>query len=268
MRSDIERIGAHSPPKLLIFNVHGTLLDCSLLSEPNPNTSIRMTRRSLTRRIVFRPCLSEFIDKCFKNFRVAFWGVKSSANMEDVLAEIMRKFTGLDTHKLFFCWSGKDCEELMENIGVSKWKKPLTKVWGTWPEWNEGNTLIIDHMEAMVECNPVANIIIPPAFYVENMTTLADDNNYLRKQLWPLLERLVGSVDVHQFRSVLPDIKEGAGDHWRNEHAVGRTTRSSKMKLSNTNVSLNSKLSGEGLCELLVHIMQCPLTTINIILTN
>ena len=82
------------------------------------------------RRIVFRPWLIEFIDKCFKNFRVAFWGIKGNANMEDVVAEMMRKFGGLDSHKPMFCWSTKECEEVIENIGVSKWKKPLSKVWG------------------------------------------------------------------------------------------------------------------------------------------
>ena len=164
----------------MIFNVHGTLADCSLLSEPNPNTSIRSTTQSKTRRTVFRPCLTEFIDKCFKNFRVAFWGIKSSAHMEDVLAEIMRKFKDMDTHKPLFCWSVKDLEVDNDNIGVSKWKKPLSKVWGIWPEFNERNTLIVDHMESMVDCNPNANIIIPPSFYVENMTKFAYDNNYLR----------------------------------------------------------------------------------------
>jgi hypothetical protein len=133
-------------------------------------------------------------------------------------------------------------------------------VWGKRPEWNDGDTLIIDHMEAMVDCNPVGNIIIPPSFYVENLTKLADDHNYLRKDLWPILERLCDSLDIHQFCSVLPDIKQATGDHSRNQLAVGRTTRSSKMKLANTNLSGKSKLSGEGICDLLVHIMQCPLT--------
>ena len=213
MSNNIERIGTQFPTKLLIFNVHGTLFDCSLLSEPNSNTFIRMTTRSLTGRIVFRPCLTEFIDKCFKNFRVAFWGIKSNANMEDVVAEMMRKFGGLNSHKPLFCWLAKQCEEVIENIGVSKWKKPLSKVWGIWPEWNEGNTMIIDHMEATMDCNPVANIIFPAAFHAENMTKFVDDKNYLRKHLWPLLERLVGSLDVHQFHSVLPDTKHAAGDH-------------------------------------------------------
>ena len=266
--SDNERIGTHFPVKLLIFNVHGTLLDCNLLSDPNPNTSIRTTTRSLTRRIVFRPWLTEFIDKCFKHFRVGFWGIKSTANMEDVVAEMMRKFNGQDSHKPVFCWSAKECEEDRDNIGVSKWKKPLSKVWGIWPEWNEGNTMIIDHMGALVDCNPVDNVIIPPAFYVQNMTKLADDHNYLRSHLWPLLKGLVNSVDVRQFRSVLPKSKQAIGDQSQSLHAGARTTRRSKMKLPATNLSAEPQMTGEGTCELLVHIAQCPLTYVPIKFTN
>jgi hypothetical protein len=242
--SVIEKFGAQNPVKLLIFNVHGTLLDCSLLSEPNPNTSIRVTTRSSTRWMVFRPWLSEFMDKCFRNFRVAFWGIKSTSNMEDVVASMMRRFNGLGSHKPVFLWSAKECEEASENIGVSKWKKPLAKVWAMWPEWNEGNTFIIDHHRAMVDCNPEANIIIPPTFYVEDITKIADDNNYLRCGLWPILQGLVGSVDVHQQGSVLPNTKKAIGDTLQNVHAGGRTTRSSKMKLSETSLSGHPPLSG------------------------
>ena len=45
-----------------------------------------MTTKSLTRRFAFRPWLIEFLDMCFKNFRVAFSGIKSLSNMEDVVA--------------------------------------------------------------------------------------------------------------------------------------------------------------------------------------
>ena len=266
--SDIKANGPHSPPKLLIFNVHGTLLDCSLLSSPNPNTSIRWTTRSLTRRIVFRPWLIEFIGKCFKNFRVAFWGIKSMSNMEDVVAEMMRELSGPSSHKPVFCWSAKDCEEVSSHSGASKWKKPLSKVWGMWPEFHEGNTLIIDHMAALVDCNPVENIIIPPSFYVDSMTTLGDDNNYLRLHLWPLLKGLVRSLDVHQCRNRLPNNKQAIGDHARNLHAEGRTTRSSKMKQPAIKLSGQPEVSGEGTCELLVHIAQCPLTIVGHKFTN
>jgi hypothetical protein len=242
--SDIERMGTNFPVKLLIFNVHGTLLDCSLLTEPNPNTSIRVTTRSLTRRMVFRPWLVEFIDKCFRNFRVAFWGIKSTSNMEDVVASMLRKFNGLGSHKPVFIWSAKECEEVSENVGAARWKKPLSKVWEMWPEWNEGNTVIIDHHRAMVECNADANIIIPPPFYVEDIRKLADDNNYLRFGLWPLLKGLVDSFDVHKHGSVLPNSKQAIGDHSQNVQAGGRTTRSSKLKLADTSLSGHPPLSG------------------------
>ena len=101
--TDLKRIGTHSPTKLSIFNVHGTFLDCSLLSEPNPNTSICMITDALTRRFVFTPWLIKFIDRCFKNFRVAFWHIKNKSNIEDVVVEMMRKFEGLDSHKPMYC---------------------------------------------------------------------------------------------------------------------------------------------------------------------
>ena len=254
----IGMIGNISATKLLIFNIHGTLLDCSLLSKPNPNPTIRITRKSLTRRIVFRPWLTEFLDRCFKNFRVGFWGMKSLSNMEDVVTEMMRKVEGLESHQPLFCWSARDCEEHSENSGVGRWKKPLSKVWSTWPIWNESNTMIIDHIGAVVNCNPVANIIIPSAFEVENMKKLADERNYLRHLLWPLLESLAGSPNVQEFRSVLP-ATPGVADV-TNTHAAGRATRSSRKNHPQSDLKLHAKLSGEGTCELRVHILECPLT--------
>ena len=196
--TDLRMIGTNSATKLLIFNIHGTLVDCSLLSEPNPNSNIHITRKYLTCRFVFRPWLTEFLDMCFKKFKVAFWGIKSLGNMEDVVAEMMRRFDAMDNHKALFFWSAKECEDVSHN-SESKWKKPLSKVWTTWPSWNASITMIIDHIGAFVDCNPIANIIIPPAFYVESMRKLADDKNYLRQNLWLLLDSLVGSPDVEQF---------------------------------------------------------------------
>ena len=79
----------------------------------------------------------------------------------------------------------------------------------------------------MVDYNPIANITIPHAFYVEDITKLTDDNNYLRFGLWPILKGLVGSHDVHQHGSLLPNTKQAIGDHLRNVHTGGRTTKSS-----------------------------------------
>jgi hypothetical protein len=41
--------------KLVVFNVHGTLLDCNLLEESNPYTKIKPTMKVIGRRIICRP---------------------------------------------------------------------------------------------------------------------------------------------------------------------------------------------------------------------
>ena len=104
--------------------------------------------------------------------------------------------------------------------------------------------MMIDHHRAMVECNRDANIIIPSPFYVEDLTKLADDNNYLRSGFWPLLEVLCDSLDVQKHGSVLHNTKQAIGDQSRNVHVGGRTTRSSKMKLADTSFTGHPPLSG------------------------
>ena len=58
--------------KLLVFNVHGTLLDCSLLYKKNPNTKIGASAYAASRRIVCRPWMAEFLNQYFLSFEVAF----------------------------------------------------------------------------------------------------------------------------------------------------------------------------------------------------
>ncbi len=95
-----------------------------------------------------------------------------------------------------------------------------------------------------MDCNPVANFIIAPPFYVDGINKLADDNNYMRFDLWPLLKGLDDSVDVHKHGSMLPNSKQAIGDHSQNVQAGGRTTRSSKQKLADTSLSGHPPLSG------------------------
>ena len=52
---------AYNPSYLLVFNVYCTLLDTSLLMESNPNPNIRITKKTTTRRFVFRPWMIEFL---------------------------------------------------------------------------------------------------------------------------------------------------------------------------------------------------------------
>jgi hypothetical protein len=68
--------------KLLVLNVYGTLLDCSLLQDPNPNTTIRLTMMTESKRVLCRPRMAQFLTRCFQNFEVAFWGSKSTRYMD------------------------------------------------------------------------------------------------------------------------------------------------------------------------------------------
>jgi hypothetical protein len=66
------RIAIAQQKKLLVFNIHGTLLDCSLLIDKNPNIAIWPTLTTDKRRVIFRPGLIDFLTRCFMRFDVAF----------------------------------------------------------------------------------------------------------------------------------------------------------------------------------------------------
>jgi hypothetical protein len=48
--------------RLLVFNIHGTLLDCNFISNRNPNSTIHPTMRTRNRRVVCRPWLSKILN--------------------------------------------------------------------------------------------------------------------------------------------------------------------------------------------------------------
>ena len=79
------------PKKLLIFNVHGTLLDSSILSNPNPTSKIKITFKTKNRRFTLRPGLLDFLQKCFKTYVVAFRGSKNRSYMDKVVPAIFER---------------------------------------------------------------------------------------------------------------------------------------------------------------------------------
>jgi len=188
--------------KLLILNVHGTLLDTTLLTQRNPNPNIHVSKKTTTRRLVYRPWMMEFLGMCFKFFKVAFWGRKSIKYMEEVLQEILPVFYHLEGHKPIFVWATKDCDVIQESEEGSLWEKPLTKVWELWPCWNGSNTVMIDHHVPRMDCNPPWNVIAPP-FYVAHVKDLSEDKIYLKENLWPALQRLYAHKDVASFWSTI-----------------------------------------------------------------
>ena len=80
--------------KLLVFNIHGILLDCSLIDEPNPNTNIWYTMKTTSRRVVCRPWLAQFLSNYFLHFEVAFWIRKSAKYMEEIVPAMLRRSHG------------------------------------------------------------------------------------------------------------------------------------------------------------------------------
>jgi hypothetical protein len=186
--------------QLLIFNVHGTLLDCSMKVEKNPNTSIRSSIKTATRRVVFRPWLMEFLSRCFKYFVVAFLGSKSESYVQEIVPAMLAGMQGEAQQAPLFVWSSIECEavDFQEGSPVA-WGKPLEKVFKNWPCWNYSNTLIIDHRANRVRCNPPMNVLIPQPFYVEQLYRIGDDCTYLKSCFWALLQRLFPYHDIMKF---------------------------------------------------------------------
>jgi hypothetical protein len=183
--------------KLLIMNLHRTLLDNSLIAEKNPNAAIRYSIITGTQRVVFRPWLREFLRRCFINFIVAFWGSKSECYMDEVTAAVLTGLKDGQSFKPLFVWSGKHCDTTdFEDGAPICWGKPLSKVFQLWPVFNLSITVIMDHKSFRVGYNPLANVIIPTLFYVQGMEKLEEDKKYLKSYLWPLLEKFFASVDI------------------------------------------------------------------------
>jgi hypothetical protein len=172
--------------KLLVFNVHGPLLDCSLLLDKNPNTTVRPTFRTAKCRVIFRPGLVDFLTRCFVYFEIALWGSKSKVYMDDVVPTMLGKLREGSTFKPAFVWSAKECEVTKFEDGIPlKWEKPLQKVFWRYPRFNYLNSIMIDHKICRVGRNLAANLIIPTAFYMADIQKVAENRAFLKTSLWP-----------------------------------------------------------------------------------
>jgi hypothetical protein len=107
--------------KLLVFNVHGTLLDCSMMDEKNPNTKIRPSALAVHRRIIFRPWMAEFLNHCFFSFEVAFWDSKSAKYMQDMVPILLGRLKGAESCAPALCGQPKNASASNCRMGPS-WK--------------------------------------------------------------------------------------------------------------------------------------------------
>jgi hypothetical protein len=90
--------------KSVIFNIHRTLLDCSLKLERNPNSSIRPTMKTSTRRVVFILWLLQFLSRCFINFTMVFWDSKSECYMDEIVLVVLEQLKDGQTIDLLSIW--------------------------------------------------------------------------------------------------------------------------------------------------------------------
>ena len=234
--------GVHGRPspqdsKLLVFNVHGTLLDSSLLADNNPNTAIRATLTTDNRRVVFRPWLIEFLTRCFRNFEVAFWGSKSKMYMDKIVPPLLARLQDSKSHPPLFIWSAKECEatDFQDGLPVT-WGKPLEKVFRAYPQFNLSNTVIVDHKPCRLGGNSFGNLVIPTAFYVKDIQKLGNDKGFLKGCLWPLLQGLSGCEDITDFRRHYPN------------NVVDPSVKIQKLYESGATSASTGNIEGEGTC--------------------
>jgi hypothetical protein len=93
------------PLKLLVFNVHGTLLDCSMISDKNPNPKLKPTFKTTNCRVPIHPWMSELLLRCFKNFKVGFWGSKSKSYMDEMVPALLKRVKFVEPLVPAFVWS-------------------------------------------------------------------------------------------------------------------------------------------------------------------
>ena len=125
--------------------------------------------------------------------------------MEDMVLVMLGRLRGEEDHIPCFVWSGQECEPVeCWDVGTFAGGKSLERFYKRWPCWNASNTIIIDYNFGCMACNPRSNIIILCSFYVEQLKKLADDKNYLKSRLWPMLQGLFDAANVQEFNREFP----------------------------------------------------------------
>jgi hypothetical protein len=87
-----------------------------------------------TRRVVYRPWLSEFLRKCFLHFHIAFWDSKSAVYMAEIVPAMLRRVDETTSVVPLFIWLQQECEPVeFEGGAPVSWEKPLERVFQQWP---------------------------------------------------------------------------------------------------------------------------------------
>jgi hypothetical protein len=62
-----------------------------MISDKNPNPKLKPTFKTTNRRVLIRSWINELLLKCFKNFKVGFWGSKSKSYMDEMVLALLKR---------------------------------------------------------------------------------------------------------------------------------------------------------------------------------
>ncbi|GMI76464.1 hypothetical protein like AT3G29760 [Hibiscus trionum] len=114
--------------------------------------------------VELRPGASEFLYSCFTAYEVAIWSSRTRENLEWALWRINDL-----KPRLAFIWDQSHCEQHPSYPNI--FTKNLRHVWDNMPQYNEGNTLLVDDSEAKMINNPENTYICPKSYKGEDETT-------------------------------------------------------------------------------------------------
>ena len=105
--------------------------------------------------------------------------------------------------------------------GPLRLRRATESVYALWPRFCAANTVIVDSKASRVECNLEVNIVLSIPFYVKWLGTLADDKEYLKLYLWPVLEALHACPDISSFRLEFPQVVNESVSQWVHRQCTG-----------------------------------------------
>jgi hypothetical protein len=101
-----------------------------MISDKNLNPTLKPTFKTTNRRILIRPLMSELLLKCFKNFKVGFWGSESKSYMDEMVPALLKRVKSAEPLVSAFVWSQKECDKTQWwNNDLVVWGCPLEAIY-------------------------------------------------------------------------------------------------------------------------------------------
>lgn len=148
-----------SSRKLVILDLNNILIDREFQKDKTVDNITNATR--IGNFLVWkRPHLDVFLGYLFKYFDVAVWSSVKKWNVDQLIPFIFNDYK----EQLKFVWSQENCE-IVENPDPEANKplfmKNLISVWEQFPQYDAGNTLLIDDNKDKTDNNPNICVLNP-----------------------------------------------------------------------------------------------------------